>query len=112
MNTADIMESTLVGWALAAYSTHGMIEVVALTMSTLSVDFGSGAQDPSQEGDREGSQLREAEQAGLTVSDASGHGHSTHVISGGQPHPFRVWSTPRNADIHARQIRRHIRRNT
>jgi hypothetical protein len=56
--------------------------------------------------------LREAEQAGLVVTDASGGGHSTHVISGDQPHPFRVWSTPKNADNHAKQIRRHIRRNT
>ncbi|MCP4967167.1 MAG: hypothetical protein GY926_18295 [bacterium] len=56
--------------------------------------------------------LREAEQAGLVVSDASGGGHSTHVISGDQPHPFRVWSTPKNADSHAKQIRRHIRRIT
>jgi hypothetical protein len=55
--------------------------------------------------------LREAEDAGLTVSDASGHGHCTHVISGDQPHPFRVWSTPKNTDNHAKQIRRHIRRN-
>ena len=56
--------------------------------------------------------LREAEQAGLEVVNASGRGHSTHVISGDQPHPFRVWSTPKNADNHAKQIRRHIRRNT
>jgi hypothetical protein len=56
--------------------------------------------------------LREAEAAGLVVSDAVGHGHSTHVISGDQPHPFRVWSTPKNAENHAKQIRRHIRRNT
>lgn len=56
--------------------------------------------------------LREAEDAGLTVSDASGHGHSTHVISGDEPHPFRVWSTPKNTDNHAKQIRRHVRRNT
>jgi len=56
--------------------------------------------------------LREAELAGLNVTDSSGHGHSAHVISGDQPHPFRVWSTPKNADNHAKQIRRHIRRNT
>jgi len=56
--------------------------------------------------------LREAELAGLNVTDSSGRGHSTHVISGDQPHPFRVWSTPKNADNHAKQIRRHIRRNT
>lgn len=37
--------------------------------------------------------LREAEQAGLVVTDASGGGHSTHVLSGDP-------------------IRRHIRRNT
>jgi hypothetical protein len=56
--------------------------------------------------------LREAEQAGLTVTDSSGQGRSTHVISGDRPHPFRVWSTPKNVDNHAKQIRRHIRRNT
>lgn len=56
--------------------------------------------------------LREAEQAGLIVSDSSGQGHSTHVISGDDPYPFRVWSTPKNSDNHAKQIRRHIRRNT
>jgi len=56
--------------------------------------------------------LRQAELAGLNVTDSTGHGHSTHVISGVQPHPFRVWSTPKNADNHAKQIRRHIRRNT
>lgn len=55
--------------------------------------------------------LREAEKAGLVVSDASGQGHSMHVISGDQPYPFRVWSTPKNPDNHAKQIRRHIRRN-
>ncbi|MDB9845562.1 hypothetical protein OAV07_01260 [Acidimicrobiales bacterium] len=32
--------------------------------------------------------------------------------SGDQPHPLRVWSTPKSADNHAKQIRRHIRRNT
>jgi hypothetical protein len=56
--------------------------------------------------------LREAEAAGLSVTDATGHGHSTHVISGEKPHPFRVWSTPKNSDNHAKQIRRHIARNT
>ena len=55
--------------------------------------------------------LREAEVAGLTVTDSSGQGHSTHVISGNEPHPFRVWSTPKSADNHAKQTRRHIRRN-
>lgn len=55
--------------------------------------------------------LKEAEQSGLVVDDAVGGGHSSHVISGDNPHPFRVWSTPRNADNHAKQIRRHIRRN-
>lgn len=56
--------------------------------------------------------LRQAEAAGLMVTDAKGHGHSSHVIAGDEPHPFRVWSTPKNVDNHAKQIRRHIRRNT
>ncbi len=56
--------------------------------------------------------LQEAEAAGLTVSDAPGRGHSTHIISGDNPHPFRVWSTPKNPDNHVKQIRRHIARNT
>ena len=56
--------------------------------------------------------LREAEQAGLAVTNASGGGRSTRVISGDQPHPFRVLSTAKNGDDHAKQIRRHIHRNT
>lgn len=56
--------------------------------------------------------LKEAETAGLHVTDAKGKGHSTHIIDGDKPHPFRVWSTPKNPDNHAKQIRRHIARNT
>ena len=55
--------------------------------------------------------LQEAEAAGLTVTDAPGRGHSTHIISGDNPHPFLVWSTPKNPDNHVKQIRRHIARN-
>lgn len=55
--------------------------------------------------------LKDAEVAGLSVTDATGKGHSSHIISGDKPHPFRVWPTPKNADNHAKQIRRHVGRN-
>ncbi len=54
----------------------------------------------------------EALKPALRRGAKTGQGHSTHVISGDQPYPFRVWSTPKNPDNHAKQIRRHIRRNS
>ena len=56
--------------------------------------------------------LAEATAAGFDVTDTSKHGHGWGYIGClvcGQKFP--VWSTPRNADIHARKIRRFMRRH-
>jgi hypothetical protein len=56
--------------------------------------------------------LAEAAAAGFDVNDTSKHGHGWGYIGcliGGQK--FSVWSTPKNADDHARKIRSFMRRH-
>jgi hypothetical protein len=59
--------------------------------------------------------LQEAEVAGMIVED--GHGHWGVIWCPGDedhrcPRPFWVWSSPKNAQNHAKQIRRYTARCT
>lgn len=59
--------------------------------------------------------LQEAEAAGMRVEDQ--HGHWGVIWCPGEegdrcPRPFWVWSTPRNVQNHAKQIRRYVARWT
>jgi hypothetical protein len=57
--------------------------------------------------------LDEANKAGFDVEDTSRHGHSWGYVrcrKCGQK--FSVWSTPRSADNHAKQIRHFITRHS
>lgn len=58
--------------------------------------------------------LTDAAAAGFEVVPSDAHGHSWGYLD--CPHPdctqrFYVWSTPADADEHAKQIRRFVRRN-
>jgi hypothetical protein len=57
--------------------------------------------------------LDEADAAGFDVEDTSGHGHSWwYVMCTADKQRMQVWSTPRSADNHAKQIRRFISRHS
>jgi len=54
--------------------------------------------------------LDDADKAGFDVEDTSARGHSWGFVGCRVcGHKFPVWSTPRNADNHANQIRRFMR---
>jgi hypothetical protein len=58
--------------------------------------------------------LDDAVMAGLTVKESDGRGHSWGTIQ--CPYAdcmgrMSVWSTPKDQDVHAEQIRRFIRRH-
>jgi hypothetical protein len=56
--------------------------------------------------------LKEAEATGFDVEDKRGHWGVIHC-PGAPPEscqPFWVWSTPKNAGNHAKQIRRYVAR--
>jgi hypothetical protein len=59
--------------------------------------------------------LQEAEDAGMIVEDK--HGHWGVIWCPGEesdrcPRPFWIWSTPKNVQNHAKQIRRYVARCT
>jgi hypothetical protein len=58
--------------------------------------------------------LDDAYAAGLVIKETDGHGHSWGCIDCPQPDcgmRMYVWSTPREEDVHARQIRRFVARH-
>lgn len=57
--------------------------------------------------------LDEAVAAGFEVGDTSGHGHNWgYVRCTADKQRMQVWSTPRDADTHAKQIRRFLLRHS
>jgi hypothetical protein len=57
--------------------------------------------------------LDEADAAGFDVEDTSDLGHSWgHTLCTVDKQRMQVWSTPKNADNHAKQIRRFISRHS
>jgi hypothetical protein len=60
------------------------------------------------------SALDDADEAGFRVTPMEAHGHSwgyIDCVGHGCDGRFYVWSTPEDEDIHARKIRRFIRRH-
>ena len=58
--------------------------------------------------------LDDAYTAGFVVKETDGHGHSWGYVDCPEPEcngRLYVWSTPRDVDIHARQIRRFVLRH-
>jgi hypothetical protein len=54
-----------------------------------------------------------ADAAGFDVEDTSGHGHGWgYVMCTLDKQRMSVWSTPKNADNHAKQIRHFISRHS
>ena len=57
--------------------------------------------------------LDEADAAGFDVHDTSSHGHSWGYIQcTADKQRMSVWSTPRDADVHAKQIRQFLTRHS
>jgi hypothetical protein len=56
--------------------------------------------------------LDDADAAGFKIVATAAHGHSWGYVDCPRcPDRFYLWSTPRNADNHAKQIRRFVQRH-